>query len=138
MTDSREIQPLPFSAPEFDRRLRAVRASTQARGWDAVVLNAPENLYYLSGYQSLGYFAYQVLVVPVDAEPCFVVRYGERGNVWGRSSIQDLALWRDTEDPVAVTKTVLERIARGESGSSSSRGSSRRRWPSVWPRPART
>ena len=111
MTDARETQPLPFSAAELDRRLRAVRASTEARGWDAVVLNAPENLYYLSGYQSLGYFAYQVLVVPVDAEPCFVVRYGERGNVWGRSSIQDLALWRILRDPVAVTKTVLERIA---------------------------
>ena len=106
-----ETYPLPFSAAEFERRLRAVRASARARGWEAVVLNAPENLYYLSGYQSLGYFAYQVLVVPVDAPPCFVVRYGERGNVWGRSYIQDLALWRDTEDPIAVTTTVLERVA---------------------------
>ena len=77
-----ETYPLPFSAAEFERRLRAVRASARARGWEAVVLNAPENLYYLSGYQSLGYFAYQVLVVPVDTPPCFVVRYGERGNVW--------------------------------------------------------
>ncbi|PYM59891.1 MAG: hypothetical protein DMD79_16805 [Candidatus Rokuibacteriota bacterium] len=102
-------RPLPFGPGEFERRLQAVRASAAARRLDGLVLNSPENLYYLSGYQSLGYFAYQVLIVPVDAEPCFVVRYGERTNVWGRSWIQNLALWRDTEDPIAVTKAVLER-----------------------------
>jgi Xaa-Pro dipeptidase len=100
---------LPFSAGEFERRLRAVRASAAARRLDGLVLNSPENLYYLSGYQSLGYFAYQVLVVPVDAEPCFVVRYGERTNLWGRSWIQNLALWHDIEDPITVTKEVIER-----------------------------
>jgi len=51
-------RPLPFSPGEFERRLQAIRAGAAARRLDGLVLNSPENLYYLSGYHRLGYFAY--------------------------------------------------------------------------------
>ncbi len=76
---------LPFTESEFERRLFRVRQAAEARGLDALVINRPENIYYFTGYHSLGYFAYQVLIVPVESEPWLVVRYGERSNVWGRS-----------------------------------------------------
>ncbi len=100
---------LPFSVSEFQRRLALVRDEIAARGFDAAVINSPENIYYLTGYQTLGYFAYQVLVIPLEAEPCLLVRYGEKSNVLGRSWLQNMELYRDTEDPVAVTRRVLQR-----------------------------
>lgn len=100
----------PFSRGEFERRLRRVREAAAARRLEALVINRPENIYYLTGYQTLGYFMYQALVVPLESDPCFVLRYGERSNVWGRSWLQTLELYRDTEEPAVATKAVLERV----------------------------
>jgi Xaa-Pro dipeptidase len=101
---------LPFTESEFERRLFRVRQAAETRGLDALVINRPENIYYLTGYHSLGYFAYQVLIVPVESEPWLVVRYGERSNVWGRSWLQRMECYRDTDDPIEVTRRTLSRV----------------------------
>lgn len=105
--EARTDRRLPFSVEEFSRRLRLVRETAAARRLDALVINSPENLYYLTGYHSLGYFAHQVLIIPSDAEPCLVVRYIEQSNVWHRSWVQNVEIWRDTEDPLSVSERVL-------------------------------
>lgn len=107
---TREIEErLPFSRGEFGRRLATVRNEASRRGLDALVLTTPENIYYVSGFQTLGNFSYQALVVPVAADPCFVIRYAERPNVLGRSWLKEMELYRDTDDPVPVTTAVIAR-----------------------------
>ena len=107
---------LAFDLAEFQRRLRAVRDLAVKRGFDVLVLQGPEDIYYVSGFQTLGFFAYHALVVPVGSDPCLVVRYGDRAHVWARSWIQEMEAYRDTEDPIAVTGHVLERSRGGRVG----------------------
>ena len=70
-----------FSTAEFQARLARVREEMQRRRIDVLLINAPENIYYLTGYQTSGYFAYQALISPRAAAPLLLVRYLERGNV---------------------------------------------------------
>ena len=67
-----------FPPEEYDRRLAAVRASMQRRGFDGAVISSPENIYYLCGLDHMGYFAYQALVVPLDGPVILVTRAMER------------------------------------------------------------
>ena len=70
-----------FTTDEFEQRLTKVQENMQREGIDLLMLHAPENIYYLSGYQTSGYFAYQTLIVTPSGAPTLLVRYLERGGV---------------------------------------------------------
>src|SRR5262245_7577870 len=65
---------LPFSLAEYGRRLEAVRRNMEQRAVDVLLTTVPENIVYLTGYESLGYFTYQILIVPRAGEPILVTR----------------------------------------------------------------
>jgi uncharacterized membrane protein len=44
-------------------RLARVREQMQGRRIDVLLVSAPENITYLTGYQTSGYFAYQALIM---------------------------------------------------------------------------
>ena len=52
----------PFSAGEIESRLRRVRAELAARGLEAAVFAAPENVFWLTGLDHWGYFAPHLLM----------------------------------------------------------------------------
>jgi Xaa-Pro aminopeptidase len=70
-----------FPPEEFERRLRAVRQSMSEDGLDALLVSTPENVYYLSGLDHMGYFAYQMLIVPLTGTPVLVTRAMEAATV---------------------------------------------------------
>ena len=78
-----------------------------ARGIDLLLLHAPENIYYLTGHQTSGYFAYQVVALARSGEPRLLLRYLERGNVDEYSWLETAATWREGEDVVAKTLELL-------------------------------
>src|SRR5690606_22118618 len=82
-----------FSTAEFQARLARVREQMQSRSIDVLLVNAPENIYYLTGYQTSGYFAYQALIVPAAAAPLLLIRHLEQGNVAEYSWLSDAATW---------------------------------------------
>ena len=94
-----------FPRCDYDRRLANVRSGMAERGLRAFLTHTPENIYYLTGYQTAGYYTYQALIVPEaqQAEPILVVRLPERTNVLARSWLQGMATYEDTDDPVEVT-----------------------------------
>lgn len=49
---------------EHDRRLAALRARLRDGGLAAAVLASPEAIYYLTGFDHMGYFAFTALVIP--------------------------------------------------------------------------
>lgn len=53
----------------------------EARGLAGVLVTAPENVFYLTGLEHQGYFAYQALVVPLEGTPILVTRAMERATV---------------------------------------------------------
>ena len=67
-------QELPFPQAELDRRLARARAALVERGLVAALLFDSENIYYLTGYQSIGYFTYQALLMPARGAPVLISR----------------------------------------------------------------
>jgi Xaa-Pro dipeptidase len=70
-----------FPDEEFAARLEAVREHMARRELDACLLAAPENVYYLTGLDHMGYFAYEMLIVPLEGEPVLITRAMEQATV---------------------------------------------------------
>ena len=70
-----------FSDEEFENRIARLRKHMQEHGIDASLISSPENIYYLTGLDHQGYFAYQSLIVPLQGEPIFVSRAMEKATV---------------------------------------------------------
>ncbi len=92
-----------FSTIEFRDRVRRVQEQMSAEHIDVLLIHSPENIYYLTGHQTSGYFAYQVLILSQKAEPQLLLRYLERGNVDEYSWLPEAATWKEGEDAVAKT-----------------------------------
>jgi Xaa-Pro dipeptidase len=98
---------LAFDLAEYRQRLDRVRAAMRQRGLDALVSHTPENILYLSGYQTPGYYMYQCLVIPLDGEPLLILRRGELGNFRRFSYLEDSLTYVDIENPAEVTARAL-------------------------------
>lgn len=77
-----------FPPEEYGRRLERTREAMDARGLDGMLVASPENIFYLCGLDHMGYFAYQVLIVPRKGEPILVTRAMERATV--RDQVPDV------------------------------------------------
>lgn len=71
----------PFTAAEYADRLRRVRSAMAERGLDGCIITNPENIYYLTGLNHQGYFAYTSLIVPLEGEPGLITRAMEQAIV---------------------------------------------------------
>ncbi|MFC3895379.1 M24 family metallopeptidase [Lentzea rhizosphaerae] len=99
----RDNDNLAFSLDEYRGRLDTVRKGMAERGVDIALVSVPENIYYLTGYTTLGYYMYQVLMVPVDDEPLLLTYREERINVERLSWLDRHVDYTVTDDPVQVT-----------------------------------
>jgi Xaa-Pro dipeptidase len=86
----------------------------RASGVDVIIKQIPANVCYLSGYSTIGVFEYFALVIPGEGDPILVVRHLELDLARERSCIADIVSWRDDQDPLAVTASVVR--DRGFSG----------------------
>jgi Xaa-Pro dipeptidase len=94
---------LPFSLDEYQARVAAVRTEMAKRGVDLLLLHTPENMLYLTGYQTAGYHGYQCLALGVEGEPSILTRPQEAGNVRLLSWVQRSFTHLDVEDGLAKT-----------------------------------
>jgi Xaa-Pro dipeptidase len=94
---------LPFAESEYRQRLAGVRRKMAERGLRVFLTHTPENIYYLTGYQTPGYYMYQTLIVPEAGEPLILTRLIEETNVLAGSWVQNRATYHDTQDPARVT-----------------------------------
>jgi Xaa-Pro dipeptidase len=100
-----------FSTEEFQARLHKTQGVMAELGLDMLLLHAPENIYYLTGYQTSGYFAYQMLAVTADAaEPTILVRYLERGNIDEYSWLSHDETWREGDDVIQRSIEVIRKL----------------------------
>jgi hypothetical protein len=79
--------------------LSAVRQRVADSELDALLVTGPENITYLSGYQTTGYYYLQVPVVPVEAEPFMVCRLLENSNVEARTWLEYSRPFQDVVEP---------------------------------------
>lgn len=100
-------QELPFPRAEFDRRLRHVQVLLQADRLDGALLFDPANIYYLTGYQSIGYFTYQALLLPARGAPTLISRKVNQFLARVTPSLGEFIPVEDTEDPMEVSLRAL-------------------------------
>lgn len=117
MTPGLQLEPF-FDDAEYARRHRAVRAAMAEQQVDVLLCTTPENVFYLTGYQTFAYSTYQALVVPRDGEPFLILRYLESMLADRYAVVRDVVRWDDAEDPVAVTLAALRErgLANGRVG----------------------
>jgi Xaa-Pro dipeptidase len=97
-------QDIIFPMKEFETRLQKVRDQIAARGLDAALITTPENIFYLSGYQTLGYWYFQAMIVPLNQEPFMVLRGLEQPNVDARTYLSHSYVYSDNEEPIDVLR----------------------------------
>ncbi|MGY9047105.1 Xaa-Pro aminopeptidase [Puniceibacterium antarcticum] len=99
-----------FPPAEFRVRAATLQARIRAEGADALLLTGPENIFWTSGRQTAGYFAFQALLLPAEGAPVLLVRQleetGARSDIW----FPDIRIWQDGQDPVAE----LARLVLGQ------------------------
>lgn len=91
---------MTFPPEEYDRRLRELRERMADRRLDVAVISDPENLMYLTDYQTTGYSYFQALIVPLEDEPVMVTRELEESNVVHRTWVERTAPYPDTGDAI--------------------------------------
>ena len=72
------------------------------------MITGPENIFYLTGQQTPGYYTFQTLVLPVEGDPVFVIRQLEYFNFISNTFIRDAAIYTDGDNPVNFLLDVLK------------------------------
>jgi Xaa-Pro dipeptidase len=101
----RDDMTFPFC--EYERRVEELRMRIAERHLDAVIITDPENIFYLTNYQTTGYSFFQSLVVPVEDEPFMVMRAMEESNVYARSWVEMTRPYGDTGDAIQMLVDAL-------------------------------
>jgi Xaa-Pro dipeptidase len=91
---------LVFPITEYDRRLEGVRSRMAGHGIDVLLVATPENITYLTGFESPGHYWFQGLVVPLEGEPATVSRTLEQSGVDAYTWIERNVGYLDSEDPI--------------------------------------
>ena len=100
-----------FREEEYVQRIARARQLLVKAGLDVMVITGPENIFYLTGQQTPGYYTFQTLVLPVEGDPVFVIRQLEYFNFISNTFIRDAAIYTDGDNPVNFLLDVLN--ARG-------------------------
>ncbi|HUF45639.1 MAG TPA: Xaa-Pro peptidase family protein [Aestuariivirgaceae bacterium] len=109
-----------FPINTYEERQARVLKRMDAAGLDALIVNFPDNINYLTGVDSLGFLWYQALVLsPRMARPWFVTRSAEEPPTWELSSVRDARFYDiASQDPLAIVADFLKglKLARGRIG----------------------
>ena len=69
---------LPFDRSEFSQRYERIQSALDDHELDTFLCFSPENIYYITGFETLGYYFPQCLVIPHGQAPILVLREFER------------------------------------------------------------
>lgn len=99
---------MTFPAEEYVRRMDELRLRMVERRLDAVIISDPENIMYLTDYQTTGYSFFQALVVPLELEPFMITRALEESNVIHRTWVEITRPFSDTGDAIQLLVDALK------------------------------
>ena len=115
MPDPPTVSTEKFSTEEYAARIGAVRSTMRDRGLAALCLVGPENIYYLLGLNHQGYFAFTLLVLPLDGPPLLVTRAMERATIAAQAPTAAHLTFGDGEEPaVAAERAVRQATGAGD------------------------
>ncbi|WP_349432504.1 ectoine hydrolase [Methylomarinum sp. Ch1-1] len=104
----RQRDDMTFPFEEYQRRLDELRRRIEQRHLDAVVISDPENIMYLTDYQTTGYSFFQALVIPLTDEPFMITRAMEESNIIARTWVERTRPYPDTGDAIQMLVDALK------------------------------
>jgi Xaa-Pro dipeptidase len=108
---------LPFKLNEYRRRYDHVMNLMKAAGADVLLVRSPENITYLTGYETPGYYGYHCLVVARGEQPVLVGRKLEIvTNAPEFSWLTKIVPVQDHEDPVQRTIDTVKKLKMERKG----------------------
>ncbi len=93
-----------------------MQADLSIRGYDAGLLFDPENIFWLTGFQTIGYFTFQALFIPKEGRPVLITRIVNRDLALALPTLATVEPIFDTDDPMAVLTAFLGRRHCGTVG----------------------
>lgn len=94
-------------ASVFADRLARTRAAMREQGIEVTLLSVGLDLPYLTGYHAMPLERLTMLVLPVDGDATLVVPRLEAPRVAHLPGVFDMIPWGETEDPVALTASLV-------------------------------
>jgi Xaa-Pro dipeptidase len=101
---------LPFEIAEYEARIERARAAMRDARLDLLLLFHQESLYYLFGYDQIGYWVYQTVVLPADGSaPTAICRRADELMIRESPFIKEIRPWMDDShvNPGAFTVEIL-------------------------------
>ena len=108
---------LHFSEEELAERRRKTCESMAAKGLDGLLIFRQETMYYLTGYDTMGYSQFQCLYMGADGDMTLVTRSADLRQSAFTSVIEDVRIWMDSGDAnpgLDVKKVLEEKGCRGK------------------------
>lgn len=101
-----------FSVGEYEARLAALEADMAEAGFDALLIHVPENVLYISGFHTPGYYYPQWVIVAPGRKPMIVLRALEALSLPVRSwfAPEQLMTFADNQEPLEVLVEALGRM----------------------------
>ena len=101
---------LAFPAEMYRERLDLLQAEIAKGGLAGALLFDPENIYWLTGYQTIGYFTFQCLFVGRTGRPIVISRIVNRELALAHPTIGSFEAILDTADHLDVLAAFLDRV----------------------------
>lgn len=102
---------LPFTSAEYRRRYDLVLGNMKGAGLDALLIHSPENITYLTGYETPGYYGYLCLALVRGEQPVLIGRRLEIiTNVPEFSWLTRTALVEDHAVAVDITADTIKKL----------------------------
>ncbi len=106
---------LPAPIQEYQQRLAWLQGELSNRRLAGILLFDPENVFWLTGYQTIGYFTFHATYVGVEGPPTVIARVVNRDLALSYPTIGAFEAINDTADPVTVLHGFLVAHVRDES-----------------------
>jgi Xaa-Pro dipeptidase len=98
---------LAFSEATYQQRLEIVQSDLLQSGLAGVLLFNPSNMFWLTGYQTIGYFAFHAMFVGVEDKPIVIAWVVNRDLALAHPTIGKFVTIMDSDDPIEVVANFL-------------------------------
>ncbi|MDP6798349.1 MAG: Xaa-Pro peptidase family protein [SAR202 cluster bacterium] len=108
---------LHFTREEFASRQRNATAAMRAANLEGLLIFRQESMYYLTGYDTMGYSQFQCLFMGADGRLVLLTRSADQRQARLTSTIEDIRIWVDRADsnPGLDLRSILEEHGLGGS-----------------------
>lgn len=104
---------LPAPHAVYRDRLATVQADLRERGLAGALIFDPENLFWLTGYQTIGYFTFHATFIGAQSGPVIIGRVVNRDLALAHPTIAGFEAIVDTADPIDILTAFLKDAAAG-------------------------